>query len=104
MSPANVSLDPMANLWPSGGSPTSNGYFTNNPSSSMSPPDLPNSARGAGKNENSFGTNDASYLNGATSQAGSTDNSVANPSSAGDTFMGASTPGWKWPGMETNNR
>ena len=110
MQPANLSLDPMASLWPSNGSPNSNNYFQSQISASPDQNSSSSSTANAGKNhaDTNLAMSQALLPN---SQAGPVNlgpngnqNSreshtagvgvgVSNEGEAGDTFMGASTPG-----------
>lgn len=84
MQPANLTLDPMANLWPSSNSPNSNGYFPTT-NASMSPPEKPKNAP-------------------SNSAINSAPNGGLEQRDAGDTFMGASTPGWKWSSADATGK
>ena len=95
MQPANLSLDPMASLWSSDGTP-SNNYFTQS-NSSASPPDQPagtNSSAQSRQNNSAFGMNSAFYASPQQNpNQGPPKQSQGQDGGAGDTFMGAGTPG-----------
>jgi len=116
MQPANLSLDPMASLWSSGGSPQSNNYFPQ-PSSSASPPDQSAGTVSSGQsrgNDSSFGMGSNFYASPQQNQGSGQvpkqhqSQNDGQDGGAGDTFMGASTPGpggvglggWKWTVMD----
>lgn len=103
MQPANLHLDPMANLWSSSGSPNSNNYFSQ--PSSGSPGDQTAGTTSSGQSRPSDGSYDMSGNFYASPQQNGQAQTQAGPDAgAGDTFMGASTPGpsgvgiggWKW--------
>ncbi|KAK5948287.1 hypothetical protein OHC33_010721 [Knufia fluminis] len=115
MAPANLSLDPMASLWSSGGSPSNNNF---SPDQSVGT----NSNAQSRANDSSFGMGGSFYAspqqNQNQSQSGQIPGSKQSPAqegqegagAAGDTFMGAGTPGaggmglngWKWTAMSGN--
>jgi len=114
MQPANLSLDPMASLWSSGGSPSNNNFFSQS-NVSASPPDQSagtSSSAQSRQNDSTFGISSTFYASpqqnpnqgpGQTSKQ-----SQGQDGGAGDTFMGAGTPGpggvglggWKWTVMD----
>lgn len=105
MQPANLHLDPMASLWSSGGSPNSNNYFSQ--PSSGSPGDQTAGTNSTGQSRPSEGSYDMGgnfYASPQQSGSANAQNQAGNDTGAGDTFMGASTPGpggvgiggWKW--------
>lgn len=95
MQPANLHLDPMANLWSTNSN--SNNFFSQNPTAS------PEQNTGSTSTAASYDMNN-NYFTGAPpgqTQAETTTGGVASDAgNAGDTFMGASTPGWKWTVMD----
>ncbi|KAK5087514.1 hypothetical protein LTR24_006631 [Lithohypha guttulata] len=114
MQPANLSLDPMASLWSSGGSPSNNNFFSQS-NAAASPPDQSagtGSSAQSRQNDSTFGMSSTFYASpqqnpnqgpGQTSKQ-----SQGQDGGAGDTFMGAGTPGpggvglggWKWTVMD----
>lgn len=120
MQPPNLSLDPMASLWSSGGSPSSNNYFSQ-PGSSTSPPDQAASSNSSGPADGGFGMGTRSTFYNSPQQNPKQNQGPGglpkqhqnqgegqDDGGAGNTFMGASTPGpggvglggWKWTVMD----
>ena len=102
MQPANLSLDPMASLWSTNpgpnGSPNPNSNYFSQPSSSNSPDQTVGSAQ----------TSSASNFYASPRPPNqSISQKDGDGGGAGDTFMGASTPGagmWKWTGMDSSGK
>lgn len=100
MQPANLHLDPMANLWSTNSN--NNNFYSQNPTAS------PEQNTGSTSSAASYDINN-NYFAGsqqAQPQADTTANGdvTSDTGNAGDTFMGASTPGWKWTVMDDTKK
>ena len=99
MQPANLHLDPMANLWPTNDA-SKNNYFSSNPTTS------PEQNAGSASSVQSYDMNNNFFASTQQDQnQNNSDTPVSNSTqdasgAAGNTFMGASTPGWKWTVMD----
>lgn len=99
MQPANLHLDPMANLWSTNSN--NNNFYSQNPTASPEQnTGSISSAASYDANSNYFANLQQGQSQPETAAAGVT-NDAGN---AGDTFMGASTPGWKWTVMDDRNK
>lgn len=116
MQPANMSLDPMAALWSDSGSPNNTNYFqTTTPASPDQTRSNSNGANtGRSQQDSNIGMAYGLYSDSQSNQSNQGQANGQNGSTAiggedfrgaGDTFMGANTPGlgtagWKWTVMD----
>ena len=101
----NLSLDPMASLWSNESTSSSNNYF----SPPLSGSGTDQSSASVQKSESNFGGN-GNYFSGSNPNltASTTQGGTNSTEQAGNTFMGANSPGqgatgsWKWMAFENN--